>query len=184
MDNINLRIADENDAPELLKIYEPYVLYTTVSFEITVPTLEEFKKRIINTLKRYPYIIAETNKKIIGYCYASQFKPRAAYDYAIETSIYIDMDYRGKGIGKILYEKLFDILKKQNVTNVNSCIAYPNPQSIEFHNKLGFKEVAHFTKCGYKLGNWVDMIWMEKMLGEHPENPLPFICFKDLNNNI
>ena len=92
-------------------------------------------------------------------------RERAAYDWAVETSIYVSEGARRTGAGSLLYEALEDYLKRQNVINVNACIAYPNPGSIAFHEKYGYRTVGHFTKCGYKLGQWWDMVWMEKMLG-------------------
>ena len=170
-----IRTASVSDAPALLSIYAPYVEKTAVTFEYTVPSPEEFQTRIAHTLDRYPYLVAERNREIIGYAYASAFKERAAYDWAVETSVYVSEDARRTGAGSILYKALENYLKRQNVINVNACIAYPNPGSIAFHEKHGYRIVGHFTKCGYKLGQWWDMVWMEKMLGPHPEQPEPFI---------
>ena len=158
---VTIRTAEEADAAALLSIYAPYVEKTAITFEYEVPTVREFKNRIASTLKRYPY--------------ASEFKERAAYDWAVETSVYVSEDARRTGAGSLLYEALEDCLKRQNVINVNACIAYPNPGSIAFHEKHGYRTVGHFTKCGYKLGRWWDMVWMEKMLGPHPAQPEPFI---------
>lgn len=184
-DNLIIRMAVPADAEELLKIYEPYVLKTAITFEYTVPTLEDFRGRVEQTLTRFPYLAAELDGKIVGYAYVSPFKSRAAYDWAVETSIYVDENCRGGGIGHRLYEALEDILKRQNILNLNACIAYPNPESIRFHEKYGYRTVAHFTKCGYKMGCWYDMVWLEKMLGGHPKEPAPVIpitseVFQDL----
>ena len=100
---------------------------------MTVPTVQEFKNRITSTLKRYPYLAAIRDGRIIGYAYASQFKERAAYDWAVETSVYVSGDARRTGAGSLLYEALENYLRRQNVINVNACIAYPNPGSITFH---------------------------------------------------
>ena len=172
---LTIRTASVSDAPALLSIYAPYVEKTAVTFEYTVPSPEEFQTRVAHTLDRYPYLVAERNREIIGYAYASAFKERAAYDWAVETSVYVSEDARRTGAGSILYEALENYLKRQNVINVNACIAYPNPGSIAFHEKYGYRTVGHFTKCGYKLGQWWDMVWMEKMLGPHPQQPEPFI---------
>lgn len=174
---ITIRGAGEADAKELLGIYAPYVTATAVTFEYTVPPLEEFRDRIARTLEKYPYLVAVSGERILGYAYASAFKGRAAYDWSVETSIYVRMDKTHEGTGKALYAELEKILKKQHIINLNACIAYPNPESIAFHERLGYKTVAHFTKCGYKCGKWYDMIWMEKMLSEHPDNPQPVIPY-------
>ena len=177
---LTIRTASVSDAPALLSIYAPYVEKTAVTFEYTVPSPEEFQTRIAHTLDRYPYLVAERNREIIGYAYASAFKERAAYDWAVETSVYVSENARGTGAGTTLYKALEQALEKQNVLNVNACISYPNPGSISFHEKLGYKTVGHFTRCGYKLDQWWGMSWVEKKLGTEPASPSPFIPFSKL----
>lgn len=175
-----IRMATIKDANEIRDIYAPYVKDTAITFEYTVPTVEEFEQRIVKTLKRYPYLVALKAGVIIGYAYASAFKERAAYDWAAETSIYIKQEERGSGVGKLLYLKLEELIRKQNILNVNACIAYPNPDSIAFHEKFGYQTVAHFSQCGFKLNHWYDMIWMEKILAEHTNPPKPMIPVSDI----
>lgn len=184
---IIIKTASSDDAQSLLGIYAYYVENTAITFEYEVPTLEEFKNRIINTLKKYPYITASINGETVGYAYTGAFKERAAYSHSVETSIYVKKGLSGKGIGKALYAELENISKKQNVLNMNACISYTeNPDeylslnSPHFHEHLGYRTVGKFTECGYKFGKWYDMIWMEKMIGEHTDNPPPFIPFPDL----
>ena len=168
---IKIRMATVADAAELVAIYAPYVLNTAVSFEYEVPSVEEFAERIRQRLEKYPYLVAVMEEKIVGYAYASPFHSRAAYGWGAELSIYVHWDKRGCGIGRVLYERMEELLKKQGILNLNSCIAWPNPESVGFHEKLGFQMVGHFHKCGYKLGQWHDMVWMEKMLGDHRNPP-------------
>lgn len=182
-----IRTVTPDDAPALLQIYSYYVKNTAISFEYDVPTIDEFRRRIEHTLLKYPYIAAEDNGKIIGYAYAGPFKERAAYDWAVETTIYVDKDSRGGGIGKALYLELESILKKQGILNLNACIAYTEKDdcyltngSPEFHKKSGYHTVGRFSKCGCKFGKWYDMIWMEKLIGEHPDNPSAIIPFTKL----
>lgn len=175
MNKIKIRMATVADAKDLLEIYKPYVEKTVISFEYEVPSEEEFKGRIAHTLEKYPYLVAEKEGKILGYAYVAPFKTRAAYDWSVETTIYLDEASKGLGIGRKLYETLEKIVSQQNIINVNACIAYANLESIAFHKKLGYKTVAHFTKCGYKLNQWQDMVWMEKILKEHPEQPKDII---------
>ena len=172
---IIVRMADTRDAQEMLDIYEPYVKETAITFEYEPPALEEFSGRIKRTLERYPWLAAVDGERIAGYSYVSPFKDRAAYDWAVETTIYIRPIYKGQGIGRLLYGKLEAILKEQHILNLNACIAYPHPESIAFHEKMGYKTNAHFHKCGYKFDTWYDMIWMEKMLGEHPTQLVPIL---------
>lgn len=178
MTNITIRMATKADVKEILDIYAPYVNNTAISFEYDVPSVEEFTDRIINISKQYPYIVAIDSNRIIGYAYASSFNKRVAYDWAVETTIYLRQNCRGKGIGKKLYLALEEILKRQNILNLNACIAYTSTEnayltntSMYFHEHLGYKKIGHFTKCGYKFGSWYDMIWMEKIIGEHSETP-------------
>lgn len=174
---MKLRIATIEDAKELVSIYKYYVDNTAITFEYEVPSIEEFGIRIKNTLEKYPYIIAEEEGIIYGYAYASEFKGRKAYEWAVETTIYVKHDSDNKGIGTDLYNELERYLKLQNIINLNACISYPNEKSETFHEKFGYKKAAHFTKCGFKFGKWHDMIWMEKFIGKHiskPEDVIPF----------
>ncbi|MDF1493864.1 GNAT family N-acetyltransferase [Caproiciproducens sp. CPB-2] len=177
---ITIRMASESDAQQILDIYAPYVTDTAITFEYDVPDIEEFTQRIRNTLKKYPYLAAVRDGSVVGYAYACAFKGRAAYDWAVETTVYVKGDCKAKGTGKKLYQALEEILKKQNIINLNACITCSNAESVGFHEHLGYKTVAHFTKCGYKFHTWYDMIWMEKMIGEHVENPDPFIPLPQL----
>lgn len=180
--DITIRMAIESDTEKILDIYAPYVRDTAITFEYTVPSVAEFRKRMKKTLGKYPYLVAVQKEEILGYAYASEFKSRAAYDWAVETTIYVKQETRKNGVGKKLYLALEEILKRQNISNLYACIAYPNPGSIGFHEHLGYQTIGHFSKCGYKLETWYDMIWMEKMIGEHANNPKPFIPITELDD--
>jgi len=176
-----IRPAREEDAAALVSIYEPYVLNTAITFEYTVPSVEDFAGRIRATLKKYPYLVAELDGEAVGFAYASSFKARAAYDWAVETSIYLRMDMRGKVMGGKLYRALEDALMKMGILNLNACIGYPNPESVGFHERNGYKIVGHFSKCGYKLNAWHDVVWMEKFIGEHDVPPAGVTPFSMLS---
>lgn len=179
---MNIRTAVPEDAPSLIKIYAPYVLDTSITFEYEVPSREEFAGRIRSTLEKYPYLVAEDDGDIRGYAYASPFKSRAAYDWSVETSIYIHPDARHRGVGTALYSRLEELLHRQRVCNLCACITYPNPVSISFHERFGYKVAAHFNAAGFKLGSWHDIVWMEKELCPHDLPPLPFVPFSELNH--
>lgn len=171
---MEIRQATIDDAKELLRIYAPYVERTAITFEYDVPSLNEFQERIKEISQAYPYLVVEENKRIIGYAYAHQFKERAAYQWSVESSIYLDMKERHHGAGRILYAELENQLKAQGILNMNACITYMDEpdeylplDSIHFHETMGFTRCAHFHQCGYKFDRWYDMIWMEKMIGEH-----------------
>ncbi len=169
------------DAAGLLEIYGPYVRETAISFEYEVPSLEEFQRRIRSISEKYPYIKAVgQDGTILGYAYAAAFKTRAAYDWAVETTIYVRRECRGQGIGRRLYEALEGSLKGMGICNLNACIAYtPRPDahltndSMAFHQRLGYSLVGTFHQCGCKFGTWYDMIWMEKLIAPHRENQPP-----------
>ena len=99
MDTITIRTANLDDAAALLAVYAPYVEQTAITFEYEVPSLEEFRGRIAHTLRRYPYLAAEESGEILGYAYTGPFGERAAYSWAVETSIYLRQDVRGQGLG-------------------------------------------------------------------------------------
>ncbi len=174
MKNVLISDVTTADTAELLQIYAPYVTDTAISFEYDVPNESEFRSRIEQISAKYPYIKATVDGQIVGYAYASTFKGRRAYDYSAETTIYLKKDCRGMGIGKILYTELENRLKLRGILNMNACIAVPSSDdeyltddSIKFHHKMGFTDVGVFHKCGYKFGKWYDMMWAEKLIGEH-----------------
>ena len=182
-----LRPACLSDAPALRAIYAPYVEKTAITFEYTVPDVEAFAARMRATLRRYPYLVAEMGETLVGYVYVSTFKDRPAYDWSVETSIYVGMEYRRMTVGRKLYEELERILKQQGILNVNACIAYPRQEdehltmdSVHFHERLGYRMVGCFHDSGYKFGRWYDMVWMEKMIGEHLSEQPQIIPFSKL----
>ena len=184
---VMIRFATEEDAEELLRIYSYYVENTAITFEYDTPALDEFKYRIRTIKAMYPYLVSEVDGKIVGYAYANTFKDRAAYDWAVETTIYLDKDARGKGYGKELYEALEKVLKAQNITNLYACIGYPEVEdqyltknSVQYHEHLGYRFIGTFKKCGYKFNRWYDMVWMEKMIGEHSKNQKEVILFREI----
>lgn len=184
---MQIRIAAIEDAEALLAIYAPYVLHTAITFEYEVPTLPEFQNRIRHTLTRYPYLVAEQDGRLFGYAYAGPFHERAAYDWAVETSIYVDQACKGQGIGRQLYAALEDTLSRQNIVNLNACIACPAAEdeyltrdSISFHRHLGYRLVGEFYQCGYKFNRWYNMVWMEKHIGEHRADQPPVKAFGEL----
>ena len=185
---MNIRVAREEDAQALLKIYEYYIRNTAITFEYEVPSVEEFQERIRGTLKNYPYLVAEENGQIVGYVYAGRFRPRAAFQWAAETSVYIDEKHHGKGLGKLFYEKLEEILRRQNVTNVYAVVAVPmegddeylNRNSELFHEAMGYETVGRYHGCGNKFGRWYSLVVMEKSISDKVSPPKPFVPFPEV----
>ncbi|MEG2315163.1 MAG: N-acetyltransferase family protein [Clostridia bacterium] len=185
-----LRIATPQDAKALLAIYAPYVEHTAITFEYEVPTVEEFADRIRCIQTKYPYLIAEKDGEILGYAYASDFHKRAAYAWAVETTLYVDQNKKGCGIGRRLYDALEKLLAHQNILNLNACIAYPAQEdayltqhSVHFHQHLGYSLVGEFHQCGYKFNRWYNMVWMEKHIGVHQEHQPAVKAFDEIKND-
>lgn len=172
MADIEIRTATPFEAEELLGIYSYYIINTAVTYEIDVPSAEDFRRRIEKTLKKYPYIVAERDGRIMGYAYAGVFKDRAAYERSAETSIYVDVNEKRHGTGTALYRELEKRLADMGVRNAYACIAstdkddeYLNHDSIRFHEKQGYTLAGKFHKCAEKFGREYDMVWMEKIIG-------------------
>ncbi|MGR8831412.1 N-acetyltransferase family protein [Leuconostoc citreum] len=170
---IDIRKADSIDAYDLLQIYKPYVEKTTSTFKYDTPSLDEFQSKIEETLKRYPFIVAEDGDEIIGYAYAHQFNTRSAYDWTLEISVYVSSNSRGKGTGKLLYSEIESILMKQNVVNIIASITGENESSKRFHNTIGYDLVV-----GFKSDKWLDNFWMLKKLydGQNLKSLFFFLC--------
>ena len=160
---IEIRTAKTEDAERLLEIYDYYVRNTAVSFEYETPSLDEFTRRMEQTLSQYPYLVIVRDDRIEGYAYAGPFKSRAAYGWSCEISIYLDHSARKCGLGRMLSEELEAELKK----------------SADYHAHLVFRTVGDFSQCAYKFGRWYNMIWMEKTIGEHTDQPAKVRRYQD-----
>ena len=180
-------MARVEDAPAVAAIYAPYVESTAITFEYDAPDAQEIARRMTTTLEHYPYLVAEdTQGRIRGYAYANAFKPRAADSWSVETSIYFERGFHGRGVGRQLQTTLEGLLAVQGVRNVNACIAFPPTEddpyltcdSVLFHKHMGFAPVGQFHCCASKFGRWYHMVWMEKHIGPHkpgqPKPPVPF----------
>lgn len=171
-----IRLATLDDSEGILEIYAPYITGTSVTFEYDVPTITEFRERMANIQKTYPWLVCEINKHIVGYAYASRFREREAYNWSVSLSIYLKEDCHRKGIGKALYFALFELLKLQGYYNAYATVTLPNPKSEGFHAALGFREIGVYHKAGYKLGSWHDIKCYERKIQEHillPAEPKP-----------
>ncbi len=180
MSQLYIREASLKDASRIWEIYAPYIRETTYTFEYEVPTLAEFEKRMAGIMERFPWLVCEEEGEIIGYAYADTYGVRAAYDWCVDLSVYVDMKKRGKGAGALLYRALFAVLKEMHFQNLYAVITGENTGSVEFHEKLGFETFAVYPKAGYKFGKWLDVIWMQLFLGEHENPPQSVIWAKDL----
>ena len=169
--SIKIRDILSEDAERIQEIYSPYVADTTISFEITVPNKLEMKRRIEKALSNeFPYIVAENETgTVVGYAYADKFGEREAYRYSFIVSIYLDMEVQSRGIGQKLYDELEKRMKKMGIVQVLSAITGKNKKSLRFHEKNGFTKIGHFPNVGYKMGEWHDIIWMNKTINSIEE---------------
>lgn len=182
---MEIRTATVEDAKSIQQIYAPYVERTAVTFEYDVPCVEEFRLRIGNTLKEYPYLVAVKRNEIIGYAYAGSFHSRAAYKHSAEVSIYLKEKWHGQGVGRLLYEELESRLIRQNVFVLYACITVTEREndenltdaSIHFHEKMGYTLVGRHNLCGYKFHKWYSVVWMEKAIAERTDRPGDFVPF-------
>ena len=165
-------MATSADAAAILGIYAPYIISTAYTFETEVPSLEAFEQRIINCLETWPWIVCEIDGTVAGYAYAAKHRERAAYQWCVESSVYVHDSFQKKGIAKLLYDSLFEILKLQGFINVYAGITLPNDKSVAFHEKYGFTKFAEYNNIGYKLGKWNTVSWWQLQLSEYPQNPV------------
>lgn len=181
---ITIRTAQITDAPAILAIYAYYVEHTAITYEYEVPSLSDFESRMRHTMERYPYLVAEENGTIIGYAYASQYHPRAAYGWNAEMTIYLDHNKHGQGTGRTLYTLLEQILRAQGVVNAVALITSPRtPQesttypSVHFHEKMGYQLSGRIPCSGYKFNQWFDTVTMTKQLNEPESDMAPLKSF-------
>ncbi|MFN6499739.1 MAG: arsinothricin resistance N-acetyltransferase ArsN1 family B [Nostoc sp. DedQUE01] len=152
-----IRLAEENDASQMLLIYAPIVQKTTISFELEAPSETEFQNRIQSYQQKMPWLVCEINGELAGYAYASPYRTRAAYQWSVESSVYVGENHRRKGVAKALYTTLFKLLQLQGFYTVVAAIALPNQPSVAVHEAVGFVPVGVFHRVGFKFGKWRDV---------------------------
>ena len=184
MNEFVIRFAEINDSESILKIYSYYITNTSVTFEYTVPTIEEIRSKIEESKSNYPYLVCEFCNQVIGYAYANRAKEWSACNWNVELFVYIDKKYIHKGVDKSLYACILEILNHQNVKNVYSIVTTPNNSSIKLHEFFGFKKLGFYPNCGYKLGKWHDITIMGRNLDNYKDSPKSFIKITDVNNDI
>lgn len=177
-----IRFAQPTDAGGILAIYAPYCESTCVSFEIVAPTIEQMQQRINHVTVGYPWLIGEIDGEIAGYVYASRHRERAAYRWSVDVAVYVAAQHQRRRLGRILYSTLFSILREQGYFKAFAGISLPNPASVRLHERMGFRQTAHFPGVGYKFGRWLDVGWWQLDLqreGPDPADPHPFSAIRD-----
>jgi phosphinothricin acetyltransferase len=179
-----IRLADPNDAQGMLAIYGPYVRDTSYTFETVEPSPKDFADRISAYLTDWPWLVCEIDGRIAGYAYVSRYRERTAYQWSAECSVYIHDDFLRRGIGRSLYEALFDILQRQGYRNVYAVINLPNEKSVAFHESMQFSHFATYEQVGYKLGRWKNVGWWRRILNEFSLEPRAVVPFSRLDRSF
>ena len=165
---VMIRPATPEDAASLLEIYRPYVEGTAVSFETEVPTVEAFAARIDKALHGWAWLVAEEDGQCVGYAYGSAHRERAAYRWSTEVSAYIRPGWQGRGLGRTLYQALFEQLAARGYCNALAIVVVPNDASVALHRSVGFEPVGVFKRGGHKFGAWHDVMWLQRTIRESP----------------
>jgi phosphinothricin acetyltransferase len=160
-----IRAATPADAERICTIYNHYIATTTISFEEEPVSAADIAQRIADVgAANLPWLVMLDGDQLIGYAYATKWRVRAAYRFAVESSVYFDPEYAGQGRGRELYETLLAELRQRDLHLVIGGIAQPNEASVRLHERLGFQKVAHFSEVGLKFGQWIDVgYWQLKL---------------------
>jgi L-amino acid N-acyltransferase YncA len=168
-----VRLATPDDAAACAAIYRPYVEGTAVSFELAAPDEAEMRTRIERVLARTPWVVVELDGVVRGYAYGTRHRERAAYDWTVETTVYVDDAFRGRGLGRAAMSALLDVLRRQGFHLAVAGITQPNPGSDGLHRSLGFGRIGEFPAIGWKLGTWHGVEWFGLELGGPSSAPTP-----------
>lgn len=184
MKDIKIRAAQISDAAPLLGIYAPYIRDTAITFEYEVPPAEEFAGRIEAVTRSFPWLVCEIDGHAAGYAYTASFRPRAAFQWDAEVSVYLSPEYHRMGIASVLYACMESVVREQGYLNLYALITHPNPVSEGFHTSRGFRPLGIYQRTGYKFGKWHDLIVMEKQLASLPERPEPCKTVHELDSEF
>lgn len=190
-----IRLAEPTDADAIRDIYAPFCESTAVTFEETPPTEAEMADRIESTLETYPWLVCERDTAdrrsassrtqsgdgtVVGYAYASRLRKRRAYQWTVELSAYVAADARKVGVGRGLYESLFAVLERQGVRDAYAVTTVPNPETVRFHERLGFERLVEFPAMGHSGGEWHDVVWWRRPIAEKTADPEPITPVSEL----
>ena len=175
---MRFRLGTPEDAAAVAGLYAPYVTDSIVSFETVAPDEAEIRRRIASGGKLHPWLTAwSEDGDLLGFAYATAFRPRQAYRFTVETSVYLADSAQGQGLGRRLYDQLLSLLEKQGFTQAIAAISLPNLASIALHEKCGFKAAGTYCDVGFKLGGWRSAgLWQRPLatMSEAPQEPRPY----------
>jgi phosphinothricin acetyltransferase len=156
-----VRAVKEEDLPALLKLYNYYALHSTCTFDLKALSEAEFRPK----LSYKPFLVYEEGGRLLGYCYASKWRQKPAYDHTVESTVYVDFKEGGKGIGSTLYAALIETLAdEKKVKSIIACVTLPNESSEKLHKRFGFEPVGLFKEVGRKFDQWLDVCFWQKNL--------------------
>jgi len=165
-----VRAAGPADAAGIAAVYAPYVTDSVASFEAVPPDAAEVRQRMLAE-PRLPWLVATRGSEVVGYCYASPHRGRAAYRWSVDCSVYLSASEHRRGTGRALYGELFALLRALGHVTVLAGITLPNPASVGLHASLGFTPVGVYRAVGFKDGRWHDVGWWQRALQDPPQVP-------------
>jgi L-amino acid N-acyltransferase YncA len=168
---VQVRDASAADAEACAAIYAPYVTDSAITFEIDPPGPDEMASRIAQAQSTHAWLVAEDEGRVVGYAYGGPMKPRAAYRWSCEVSVYLEPGRRRTGAGRALYEALFTRLTERGYRTAVAGMTLPNPASEGLHKSLGFEAIGTYRNIGWKLDNWHDVAWVQRPLAVLPDPP-------------
>jgi L-amino acid N-acyltransferase YncA len=178
-----IRLATSDDGARLAEIYAPAVVGSGISFELEPPDGAEMARRVGYVTARTPWLVCEHRDVVAGYAYAGRLRERAAYDWSVEVSAYVDAAHHRAGVARALYTSLFAALAVQGFHNAYAGVALPNEASLAFHVSMGFTSVGTYRRVGYKTGRWRDVSWFERTIVPHVDEPRPPRLLPDVRDD-
>jgi phosphinothricin acetyltransferase len=177
-----VRLATPDDAEQVQAIYAPYC-HTPISFEVQPPTVDEMRARLLKVLGHYPWLLCEDGGAVVGYVYATQHRERAAYQWSVDTTVYVRQGRQRRGVGRALYTSLLAVLPLQGFVNAYAGVTLPNPASVGLHQAIGFRPVGVYERVGFKCGAWHDVAWFQRPLRPHPTEPEPLTSLNEVQRS-
>jgi L-amino acid N-acyltransferase YncA len=178
---VSVRLANaERDAESVAAIYAPVVRETVISFEELPPDADEMRRRMERVLEWTPWLVAEAGGKVVGYAYARRHRERAAYRWSVDLSAYVAESWRGRGVGRTLYDRLLEVLRAQGFVNAYAGVTEPNPASIALHRAIGMQVIGTFERVGWKFGAWHGVTWLGMRLWEPDGQPPEPVALPEL----
>lgn len=164
---VRVRDSVETDVAAMQAIYAHHVLHGTASFELTPPTVDEMRQRRAEVVaKALPYLVAEQNGVVVGYAYVTLYRPRPAYRFTVEDSVYVQEGLSGQGIGSLLLAEIIKLCTAKGYRQMMAVVGDSSPPSVSLHERHGFTLAGTFKAVGYKFGAWRDTAMLQRALGE------------------